>query len=121
MHMIADVPGDTVESGIEGLNQALYTQVKRLLLLSQLECRPSLDLVQAWLLMASHEIGHGLDSAALLSIGTCTRLAILLGFDRLSGGVTGSTRMEEIRRTWWGIFIVERYTTKELICSVFAC
>jgi hypothetical protein len=58
--------------------------------------------------MASYEIGHGLESAAYLSIGSCARLAILLGLEHKFDGGSNSTSMEEKSRTWWGVVIVER-------------
>ncbi|OQU99119.1 Fungal specific transcription factor domain-containing protein isoform 3 [Cladophialophora immunda] len=109
MRMIAYVPHDGTATGTGNMNESLYRQVKRMLLLTELECKPSLDLVQAWLLMASYEIGHGLESAAYLSIGSCARLAILLGLERKFDGGANSTLMEEKSRTWWGIVIVERH------------
>jgi hypothetical protein len=90
----------------------LYKNVKQLLLASELECAPSLHLVQAWLLMATFEMGHGLDAGAFLSIGTCARLAMLLGMDDnrdlRNQSSTDWIEVEEKRRVWWGIVIVER-------------
>ncbi|KIW66539.1 hypothetical protein PV04_05863 [Phialophora macrospora] len=94
----------------EHMDESLYRKVKRMILLSELECEPSLDLVQARFLLASYKMGHGLESAAFLSIGACARLAIVLGLDQGTQPDNGAARtvLEERSRIWWGIVIVER-------------
>ena len=108
MLLIIHVPDQALDNVAR---DPLYLKVKRLILLSELECKASLDLVQARLLLASFEFGHGIKPAAYVSIGSCARLAIMLGLDggQLSDEVLHSACMEERRRTWWGIVILERY------------
>lgn len=113
---------------------SLYTKLKRFLLLSELECQLSLHLVQAWLLMATFEMGHGLESAAYLSIGTCARTAMLLGIHQVQHNQRKDhadwVALEEQARVWWGIVILERCVNLSLlqfpspgstIVSVYQC
>ncbi|KEF51064.1 uncharacterized protein A1O9_12880 [Exophiala aquamarina CBS 119918] len=110
MRLITQIPPEfTKDPGFGNQDLALYRSVKQLLLLSEVECKPSLYLVQALLLISSYEIGHGLESAAYLSIGTCARLAILLGLHRRSAEPADLVSTEEASRTWWGIVIVESF------------
>lgn len=89
----------------------LYRRVRRLLIVGDAEMEPCLDLVQARLLLAVYELGHGIRSAVYLTIGACARMALDLGLDRaqtLHDGDATSSLEEERRRVWWGIVILER-------------
>lgn len=73
----------------------------------------TLRLLQAQLLIAIYELGHAIYPAAYLSIGACGRYGIALSVDlSLKPGFSdpriGDLEMEERRRTWWAILILER-------------
>jgi hypothetical protein len=73
----------------------------------------TLRLLQAQVLLAIYEMGHAIYPAAYLSIGACARYAAALGVDMsiqpgFSDARMGDLEMEERRRTWWAILILDR-------------
>jgi hypothetical protein len=75
----------------------------------------TIQVLQASVLIALYEIGHALYPAAFLSIGACARFAHTLGI-RGSGAarpsnVTTLVELEERRRVWWAIVILDRFET----------
>lgn len=72
----------------------------------------SIPVLQAGILLCLYELGHAIYPAAFLSIGACARYALALG---INSGTTLNTRMvltlvevEERRRIWWAIVILDR-------------
>jgi hypothetical protein len=69
-------------------------------------------LIQAGLLLAVYEVGSGNPPAASLSIGGCTRLGYTLQLhdDQKDNKhlLTFSVKAEELRRVWWGIYMLDR-------------
>jgi hypothetical protein len=72
----------------------------------------SVPVLQAGVLIVLYEIGHGIYPAALLSVGYCARYAVVLEIDK---SITPSSRaklpwieVEEQRRVWWSILILDR-------------
>ncbi|RDW59937.1 hypothetical protein BP6252_13024 [Coleophoma cylindrospora] len=69
--------------------------------------------VQAGVLIALYELGHGIYPAAYVSVGLCARFAVALGFDKdiKRGNITGLPwdKLEERRRVWWAILILDRF------------
>ena len=72
----------------------------------------SLPVLQAAVLIALYELGHAIYPAAFLSIGACARYAYGLG---INCGKSLQNRMvltlvevEERRRIWWAIVILDR-------------
>lgn len=70
----------------------------------------TLRLLHAWMLVALYEVGHAIYPSAYLSIGTCARLAAALGVDahEAYGSHLPFMEVEEKRRTWWVIAILDR-------------
>ncbi|KAJ4259585.1 hypothetical protein NW762_007515 [Fusarium torreyae] len=74
----------------------------------------SLRLVQALVLLAVYESSHAIYPASYLTIGRAARLGMLMGWhDRdaqqlFKLGDSWSKR-EEQRRTWWTIFVLDRF------------
>ncbi|KAF2713108.1 hypothetical protein K504DRAFT_497936 [Pleomassaria siparia CBS 279.74] len=73
----------------------------------------SLRILQAQVLVAIYELGHAIYPAAYLSLGSCARYGMALGVDvSLQPGLfipgVGDLEMEERRRTWWAILILDR-------------
>ena len=73
-------------------------------------------MIQAGLLIATYEYGHGLLEAAYVSIGTCARMGFIAGlhggqFGRPSPGGQSSPLLkeDEEHNLWWGIIVSERY------------
>lgn len=90
----------------------LYTSVKRTF--PRLETLGILDfkVLQAWLLLALYEIGHGIYPAAYFTVGSCVRYAGALGIDtsteRTTVGEADDLGCEEHRRSWWAILLLDR-------------
>lgn len=79
---------------------------------------PCLEIMQATLFIAVFEIGEALYPAAYFTIGALTRYGLVLGLDKINqhktGAGVGSTTgaswidIEEMRRVWWGVLIMDR-------------
>jgi hypothetical protein len=72
----------------------------------------SIRMVQSGILIALYELGHCIYPAAYLSVGLCARYAVALGFDQdvKRDNVTSLPwdKLEERRRVWWAILILDR-------------
>ncbi|KAH8802607.1 putative fungal-specific transcription factor [Xylogone sp. PMI_703] len=73
----------------------------------------SIQVLQAGLLLALYEVGHAIYPSAYLSIGTCTRYAYALGINKgariKASKVLSLVELEENKRVWWGIVILDRF------------
>ncbi|OPB47156.1 Zn2Cys6 transcriptional regulator [Trichoderma guizhouense] len=73
----------------------------------------SLQVIQASVLIAIYEMGHGIYPSAFLSISECARYATALGIDKsiLCRDLNGVSRneLEERRRVWWAILVLDRF------------
>jgi Fungal specific transcription factor domain len=72
----------------------------------------SLQVLQAGVLIALYELGHAIYPAAFLTVGGCARYAHALGIN-VSGTLKGKkvltlVEVEERRRVWWAIIILDR-------------
>lgn len=78
-----------------------------------------LQLIQCLILLTVFELSHAIHPAAYLTIGRATRLGLLMGLHErqpqplFKRAETWSLR-EEQRRTWWAVFILERYCTHDI-------
>lgn len=75
----------------------------------------SIPILQAGVLLSLYELGHAIYPAAFLSIGACARYAHALG---INDSKTPRTRrvltlveVEERRRVWWAIIILDRFVS----------
>lgn len=89
----------------------LYHTVKHFYL--EVEGSFSLLVLQAGILVALYELGHGIYPAAFLSIGQCARYTHALGINTShmvpATKVLTLVEVEERRRVWWAIVILDRY------------
>lgn len=73
----------------------------------------SILVLQAGVLVALYELGHGIYPAAFLSIGACARYAHALGINVSrtvpTRRVLTLVEVEERRRVWWAIVILDRF------------
>lgn len=80
----------------------------------------SLRLVQSLVLLAVYELGHAIYPAAYLTVGRAARLATVIGLHNMKQAkqlfVTADmwTVREEQQRTWWAIFILDKYEQEVL-------
>ncbi|KAI9785945.1 MAG: hypothetical protein M1839_008211 [Geoglossum umbratile] len=92
----------------------LYSIAKRFYFLVETSGVYSLALLQAGILISLYELGQGIYPAAYLSIGQCARLGHALGIHgkdapQMLHKVGTWTELEERRRVWWAVVILERY------------
>ncbi|KAF2441019.1 hypothetical protein P171DRAFT_393830 [Karstenula rhodostoma CBS 690.94] len=72
----------------------------------------SVPILQAGILLALYEIGHAIYPAAYLTVGACARYAYALGLNVKGVSFRRATTMvevEERRRAWWAIVILDRF------------
>lgn len=81
----------------------------------------SICILQSAILIAVYEIGHAIYPAAYLTVGACARYGIALGLDKVMADLMGEGNLgkswmeiEEMRRVWWGILILDRYVVRHL-------
>ena len=113
-------------NGADNDLQALYLTTKMLFAHAQASIATSTSLIQASLLIATYEYGHGLIEAAYISVGTCARMGYTAGlhkgqFDRSSLGSQSwpTLKDEEEHNLWWGIVICERYGLAKNLDSLY--
>jgi hypothetical protein len=72
----------------------------------------SIQVLQAGLLLSLYEFGHAIYPSAYLSIGSCARYAYALGINKDANTqvskVLTLVELEENKRVWWGIVILDR-------------
>lgn len=95
----------------------LYLVSKRYLAELQTAGVLSVQIVQASVLISLYELGHSVYPAAYFSIGVCARYGAVLGLDkdmnlhRRDSSIPWD-ELEERRRIWWAILILDRYVSR---------
>ncbi|OJJ67674.1 hypothetical protein ASPBRDRAFT_47715 [Aspergillus brasiliensis CBS 101740] len=93
---------------------AVYSSAKRFLSTLEASGAVSFIYLQAMTLIAVYEYSHSIYPAAWMTVGACARLAELLGISpgkdtmKLLKPATTWTELEERRRVWWAIYILDR-------------
>lgn len=110
MHFIIQIPDSKPRESI--LDESLYRTTQQTFLLLHALLPPSLDLVQAAILISLYQYGHGINSAAYLTSGIATRLCQALGLYRDKHITSKNTRSSlskraEESRTLWGAILGE--------------
>jgi hypothetical protein len=94
---------------------SLYGAVKHLLLELERSSELSLPVLQSMVLLGLYEVGHAIYPAAFLTIGTCARYANTLGIGTQtplpSRMVLTLVEIEERRRVWWAVVILDRFVS----------
>lgn len=108
-------PPDTLSLSLNP--KGLHLMVKTMLAHVQSVICTSPSLIQASLLLAAYEYACGRPEMALISVGTCSRMAQSIGIDKRSSVRNErqchsdlNRRALEERNIWWGIVILERYS-----------
>ncbi|KAH8883744.1 hypothetical protein GQ53DRAFT_424944 [Thozetella sp. PMI_491] len=95
---------------------ALYSSTKRCLMYAEMSGALTLRALQASVLIALYEVANAIYPAAYLSVGNCARMGYALGYhdrrtaSQLHPPPRSWTELEEVRRVWWAIYILDRYT-----------
>ena len=117
MKLVAEVPASsttTTSNNTSASTSLLYREAKAYLNVTENDFPTSLRVLQALVLLALFETGHGIFPAAYLTIGRAARMSVLRGVhDRknatqLFRTPSTWTDWEEERRTWWATLILER-------------
>jgi hypothetical protein len=108
IHLVQQTPLEATTS----MQSPLYVTIKNLISFIETTNDPSLDGLHCRILLVFYEIGHGLNTAAYISLATCARIARALGIHNkpwrgASAGVA-TLAMEEKKRTWWTIVNMDR-------------
>ncbi|KAK4081282.1 transcriptional regulator family: Fungal Specific TF [Trichoderma aggressivum f. europaeum] len=105
----------TAKDGPDG-RTALYKATKQFYCEVESAGILSICILQSAILIAVYEIGHAIYPAAYLTVGACARYGVALGLDKLLVDLTGENNagrpwmeVEEMRRVWWGILILDRF------------
>jgi hypothetical protein len=70
---------------------------------------PSIDLIQAGILITLFEHVHSVADRAYLTIGTVARMAYMLELDQPSPQQANQAQTEERNRAWWAIVLLDGY------------
>lgn len=104
----------------EGEVDVLYRTVKGFFAEVEAAGVMSVHVLQAAVCISMYEMGQAIYPAAFLTVGWCARYGVALGADRLmrelrgsegGDGVSGEKswlQVEEMRRTWWAVLILDR-------------
>ncbi len=111
-----DVPIDPSEHLEE-----LYPTLKSVYSMLQSTGKITLELIQTGILIASYEHTQALHQNAWMSIGSCVRMAHVLGLHTylqtpMPIDLDDRIAVESRRRLWWGIVLMERYV-RHLLAS----
>ncbi|KAJ5177549.1 uncharacterized protein N7500_000248 [Penicillium coprophilum] len=95
-------------------SNSLYVTTKAFLATLEANSVVSLRCLQAMVLVALYEYSHSIYPAAWMTVGACSRYADMLELtsagktSRTLSPYTTWTEVEERRRVWWAIFILDR-------------
>ncbi|KAG4412644.1 hypothetical protein IFR04_014215 [Cadophora malorum] len=97
---------------------SLYMLVKSSIAIVEAANIHSLEVVQSRLLLCLFEVGHAIEPAAFMSLGTTARAAAAIGLnqklDNAGSPSDEACSMREVGlRVWWGIVMVDRWYTLE--------
>ena len=114
MKLIIQIP----RGGSESVRSPLYALAKSYFPMVESHGVLSLQVLQADLLIAAYEIGHGIYPAAYLTTGHCARLGHALGLNdrqntpQLLKRKPGAwAELEEMKRAWWAVMLLDRYVS----------
>jgi hypothetical protein len=102
----------------------LYTIVKSLIAITEAANIHTLEVVQARLLVSLFEVGHGLDTAAYISLGATVRAAVCLGLNETvlneeEPPTSILSSSEQGARVWWAIVMLDRYVNSFITFLLF--
>jgi hypothetical protein len=97
-----------------------YLAVKSSFLTMEIYGTLSIRLLQALLLLLLYEFGHGIFPSAYTTLGGCVRYLGALGIEAKLGqkDTNDWIDLEQKRRLWWSVYVMERLVNSVLISSV---
>jgi hypothetical protein len=111
MRLVAE-PFDRAKTKNDASRDTIYLAAKNLHGIIQTSGGPSLELIQAGLLIALFEHNSAIPNVAYQTLVNCAKMSSFLGLDiarhNLSPGQNVTAMEEEKKRTYWGIVSLER-------------
>ena len=113
IHLLILRPDEIESAGnhAQTMNSSTYVMVKSFVGILQSLGMPTLELIQAMVLIVLYEMGHGIYPAASMSIAACARAARSIGLNKKQGEIEvhDQVLIEQRRRVWWAIFVLDRF------------
>jgi hypothetical protein len=111
VYLVTKLPDQLPEGGTDLAN--LYSLVKLFHSNLVTTSRPSIDLIQAGLLIAVYEQGQAQDDEAYLTVGLCARMGHAIGLQKTLRGDIPShlgsrDLLETYKHVWWSLIVLER-------------
>lgn len=117
MKLLANCPPQSTSEA------AGYMSIKAGLLQAEVSGLLDFHIFQASVLISLYELGHAIYPSAYMTVGYCIRYGLALGVSKsIECGVQGEIDMvhlEEQRRGWWAILVLERYVNVQHACMYF--
>jgi hypothetical protein len=113
IHLVSHMYEDETTRTKDG-REIFYQTVKRLYSITLSSRTPSIELIQAGILVALFEHCQALHDATYQTLGTCARMGYSLGVhesiypNAALEDTESSSVVEKRKHVWWGIIILER-------------
>lgn len=112
--------GDAERTSLYRLTKKFYSEVES----TEGLC---IQVLQAGILIAIFEIGDAIYPAAFLTVGACARYGVAMGLDKVNQDRMGGNHnhavswieIEERRRVWWGVLVLDRSVITLVIQTFF--
>jgi hypothetical protein len=120
IHLLIQRPDAVESAGHHGqtMHSSTYVTVKSFVGVLQSLAHPTMELLQAMVLLVLFEMGHGMYPAASISMATCARTARAIRLNKIPGDRSATSftnlELEQRRRVWWALLILDRYANNEL-------
>jgi hypothetical protein len=106
MRLITWLPSDSEKSP----ETTIYLTAKRCFTEAETAGILTIQGLQAGLLISLYEVGHAMYPSAYISIGSCARYGFALGINWKAVAPSYTwIELEERRRVWWAVVILERF------------
>ncbi|KAK9440793.1 hypothetical protein VB005_05427 [Metarhizium brunneum] len=115
MKLCTGRPLQSADNSSSYADNELYSAARQCIFCAESGGYVSLRLVQSLVLLAVYEMGHAIYPAAYLTVGRAARLAMVIGLHntKLATQLFVLPDMwslrEEQGRTWWAIFVLDKY------------
>lgn len=115
LYLAMKLLGERLPHASQNPQTSFYLSVKEYYFFVESAGILSVPLLQAGLLLATYELGHAIFPAAYLTIGRCAKISYAMNFHDTSGTPQSVSpprswaEMEERRRVWWCVLILDRY------------
>lgn len=105
MFLVTRPPGNN--SNLRDMQNPLYYETKTLYSFVFSSGRSTIEVIQAGLLIALYEVGHGMNEAAQITLAICSRMAMKMKAVKYRNS-SRNIQNTEFGRLWWGIVTLDR-------------